>query len=74
MRTILPKKRIKRKMCNHDNCMCITNFYGDAINKVSTYNTINRSEWKCLDCGVKFLSEKLDANCNNINYKSIDEY
>lgn len=63
-------KFVKRLNCKHTNQKCITNFYGDAINMIST-KKIYRSAWECKDCGEILYSEYLEPTCKVINWGGI---
>lgn len=43
-------KLINYTPCQHEVYEFVTNFYGDAINQVSSSDKIYRSLWKCRDC------------------------
>lgn len=59
---------IKRMRCKHQDLKCITNFYGDMINVISTHKKIYRSAWVCKDCGRIICKERLEPSCKVINY------
>lgn len=57
---------LKRQECNHENEICICNFYGDMIDD---YACGSRSEWLCEDCGRFSFRPEIDEDCSIINYK-----
>lgn len=60
---------IKRFKCKHLNKECLSNFYGDFINVISTNpKKIYRSAWVCKDCGKVIYSEYLEPSCTITNY------
>lgn len=61
-------KILKRLSCKHQNLKCVTNYYGDMINEVSTCKKIYRSAWVCTDCSKSIFSEYLEPSCNVVNY------
>ena len=67
----LVSNKIKQLFCIHD-YETVTNFYGDAINDMSSFSkkTI-RSLQRCKKCGKFHKSEFLDKNCKVINFNII---
>lgn len=58
---------IKRLLCRHEHKTCVTNFYGDMINRISL-RKVYRSAWRCEDCGKIIYSEKLEPSCKVVNW------
>ena len=48
---------LKQLFCKHHNVEFLGNIYGDLIDCVSTFKKINRSAWRCKDCGKLIFSE-----------------
>ena len=61
-------KLLKQLRCKHQNQECMTNFYGDFIDVVSTHKKIIRSAWRCKDCGKVIYKEILGEDCKVINW------
>ena len=61
-------KLFKTLRCKHKNLSCLTNFYGDCINKMSLGSKIYRSAWICKDCEKVIYSEYLCDGCKTVNW------
>jgi predicted RNA-binding protein YlxR (DUF448 family) len=71
----LIKKYIKQRHCKHEHVRCITNFYGDMINYMSTHHHgIVRSVYICKDCDKILYSSKLNKSCHYSNFKKENDY
>lgn len=66
-------KLFTRLRCKHDDYRFITNFYGDAILKVSPSNRIYRSLYECSNCGKLMYSSQLNMDKNIVNFRDYDK-
>lgn len=64
------KNIFKKLFCKHENIEFCGNIYGDLIDHYSTFRHINRSAWRCQDCGRMFFAECFGV----IKHETFNEY
>lgn len=51
------KNIFKKLFCKHKSIEFCGNIYGDLIDNYSTLKRVNRSAWRCAECGKMFFDD-----------------